>query len=149
VTAVNTTSHTVPTPSRHDLLGAPRHSPLRFVLVPAAVVAAMDRILNSIVERSNGALTITPRPENRVLSTRQRMRSHHRFETSLRTAIVKLKDTIANKNKEFKQLRVDVPALVRAVNQLTLGNQQLRERLQRPTSDVIPFPNRQSPHPNG
>jgi regulator of replication initiation timing len=77
------------------------------------------------------------------------MRSHPRFETSLRTAIVKLKDTIANKNKEFKQLRVDVPALVRAVNQLTLGNQQLRERLQRPTSDVIPFPNRQSPHPNG
>lgn len=60
--------------------------------------------------------------------------------------------TIANKNKELTLLRADVPALVRAVNQLTLANMELREELairpgQQPlpdlhTTNVIPFPSR-------
>ncbi|MGR6919378.1 hypothetical protein ACU635_34510 [[Actinomadura] parvosata] len=44
----------------------------------------------------------------------------------MRETIIKLKKTIANKNKEFAQIREDAPALVRAVHQLTLENQELR-----------------------
>lgn len=45
-------------------------------------------------------------------------------EARLRATIVTLKNTIASKNKELDQLRADVPALVRAINQLTLENRQ-------------------------
>ncbi|MER5783979.1 hypothetical protein ABT104_20025 [Streptomyces mobaraensis] len=61
-------------------------------------------------------------------------------ETRLRATIVKLKQTIANKNEELDQLRADVPALVRVVNQLTLENQQLRERLSELESNVHVLP---------
>jgi hypothetical protein len=40
-----------------------------------------------------------------------------------------LEETIAGKNKELAQLRADVPALVRAVNQLTLELQQARDEI--------------------
>ena len=52
----------------------------------------------------------------------------------------KLKATIANKNRELAQFKTDFPALLRAVNQLTLENQQLREALANPHGTVIPFP---------
>ena len=42
-------------------------------------------------------------------------------EARLRATITKLKKTIDAKNKELARLREDVPALVRAVNQLTRG----------------------------
>lgn len=64
-------------------------------------------------------------------------------EVRLRRTISNLKKTIANKNKELGQLRADVPALIRAVNQLTLENLQLREELATPEGRVIAFP---SPH---
>jgi len=54
-----------------------------------------------------------------------------------------LKKTIANKNAELTQLRTDVPALVRAVNQLTLENQALREAMANPNAEVIPIRRRQ------
>ena len=44
--------------------------------------------------------------------------------------------------KELAQLRADVPALVRAVNQLTMENQQLRDMHASPGGSVIPFPGR-------
>ncbi|MEQ4725581.1 hypothetical protein [Nonomuraea sp. B19D2] len=51
-----------------------------------------------------------------------------------------LKTTIANKNKEPAQIREDVPALVRAVHQLTLENQNsLRARLELPEPNVTPL----------
>lgn len=58
-------------------------------------------------------------------------------EARLRVTITKLKKTIANKNGELEQLRADVPALVRVVNQLTLENQQLRAALTSPEHNVI------------
>ncbi len=69
-------------------------------------------------------------------------------EIRLRATVTKLKETITNKNKELRQLRADVPALVRAINQLTLENQQLREQLAHPDPNIIPFPSRRSTHPN-
>jgi regulator of replication initiation timing len=68
-------------------------------------------------------------------------------EARLRATIVTLKNTIASKNKELDQLRADVPALVRAINQLTLENRQLREQLANPGPDMIPLRSRNSPNP--
>jgi hypothetical protein len=59
------------------------------------------------------------------------------LETRLRGIIFKLRKTIDNKNRELSQLRADVPALVRVVNELTLENQQLRDQLTHPTGAVI------------
>jgi hypothetical protein len=152
---MKTSRHTVSSTSRHDLLGTQRRSPLRFVLVSAAaldergILAAMDRILNGTVERSNGALTIGALaleanvPANALTQRHVDMKTEFyrrvkergatpEVETRLRTTIVKLKETIANKNKELRQLPVDLPALVRAVNRVTQENQQLRKRLQHP-----------------
>ncbi|MFD4432380.1 hypothetical protein [Nocardia sp. NPDC058497] len=58
----------------------------------------------------------------------------------MRATIAKLKKTIENKNTELTQLRRDVPALVRVVNQLTIENQQLRDALENPGATVVPFP---------
>ncbi|MBT2235499.1 hypothetical protein [Nonomuraea sp. NEAU-A123] len=60
-------------------------------------------------------------------------------EVRLRETITKLKKTIANKNKELAQIRGDVPALVRAVHQLTLENQELRAQLELPSPNVTPL----------
>lgn len=64
-----------------------------------------------------------------------------------RATIAKLKQTIAAKNKELAQLRADVPALVRVVNQLTLENQQLRDMRSSADGNVIPFPGRKPARP--
>jgi regulator of replication initiation timing len=61
--------------------------------------------------------------------------------------IAKLKKTIANKNEELAQLRADVPALVRVVNQLTLESQQLREALVNPDTNLIPTEDGDHPAP--
>lgn len=116
----------------------------------------MDRILNGAAEHSNGVLTIVALaqeaevPRNALTQRHLDLKneSYERVkergatpdaEARLRAAIVKLKQTIANKNEEVDQLRADVPALVRAVNQLTLENQQLREQLDLPAANVIPL----------
>jgi septal ring factor EnvC (AmiA/AmiB activator) len=70
---------------------------------------------------------------------------HNEDEARLRATISRLRQTIANKNKELAQLRADVPALVRAVNQLTLENQQLRDA--HSGGRVIPFPDREPARP--
>lgn len=63
-------------------------------------------------------------------------------EVRLRATIAKLRQTIAAKNRELAQLRTDVRALVRVVNQLTLENQQLRDMHADADGNVIPFPGR-------
>lgn len=108
--------------------------------------AAMARILDGRPERSNGALTVValaqeadvPRNaltqrhtdlKNQFYQHVQQLGGPSELETRLRSIIAKLKSTIANKNRELRQLRSDVPALIRVVNQLSLENHQLREQL--------------------
>jgi predicted nuclease with TOPRIM domain len=116
----------------------------------------MDRILNGWPERSNGALTIVALaheaevPRNALTQRHldlknefyERVRARGSLpdsEVRLRATVVKLKQTIANKNKELARLRDDVPNLVRVINQLTLENQELRHQLELPMRDVIPL----------
>ena len=118
--------------------------------------AAMDRILSGTAERSNGGLTIVALaleaevPRNALTQRHTDLKAEFyarvaergapsEVETRLRATITALNKTIANKNAELAQLRADVPALVRAVNQLTLENQELREALASPSAEVIPI----------
>jgi len=128
--------------------------------------SAMDRILAGNAEHSTGALTIVALAQEaqvpRNALTQRHLDLKNEFyervkergatpdvETRLRTTIVRLKTTIANKNKELEQLRTDIPALVRVVNHLTLENQQLRDRLSQPATNVIPIAGRRpSPQPD-
>ncbi|MFD7537613.1 hypothetical protein [Streptomyces sp. NPDC059819] len=121
---------------------------------------AMDRILTGTPHTSNGALTIVALaheagvPRNAL--TQRHLDLKNEFyervkergatpdvEVRLRQKIVKLKETISNKNKELDRLRADVPALVRVVNQLTLENQELREALASSHPNVVPIQRRQ------
>ncbi|WP_327353143.1 hypothetical protein [Streptomyces sp. NBC_01304] len=121
---------------------------------------AMERILAGTPQASNGALTIVALaqeagvPRNaltqRHLDLKNEFYEHVKergatpdVEARLRQKIVKLKETISNKNKELDQLRADVPALIRVVNQLTLENQELRETLMDSRSNVVPIQRRQ------
>ena len=120
--------------------------------------AAMERILDGTPERSNGALTVvalaieagvprnalTQRHTDQKDEFYQRIRERgaaNQDEARLRATIARLKKTIAGKNKELAQLRADVPALVRAVNQLTVENQRLRDA-HASNGSVVPFPGR-------
>jgi len=123
----------------------------------------MDRILAGTPEHSNGALTVVALaieadvPRNALTQRHtdlkdefyQRIRERgadNGDEARLRATIAKLRQTIANKNKELAQLRADVPALVRAVNQLTLENQQLRDA-HAGSGSVVLFPGRAPARP--
>jgi hypothetical protein len=105
--------------------------------------AAMNRILNGTPERSNGALTIVALaqeagvPRNALTQRHTDLKNefykHVRarggpteLETRLRATIAKQNATIANKNRELRVLRADVPALIRIINQLTLENENFR-----------------------
>ncbi|MGW3690291.1 hypothetical protein [Streptomyces sp. NPDC005125] len=121
---------------------------------------AMERILAGTPQASNGALTIVALAQEasvpRNALTQRHLDLKNEFyerikergatpdvEARLRKKIVELKETISNKNKELDQLRTDVPALVRVVNQLTLKNQELREALTNSRPNVIPIQRRQ------
>jgi septal ring factor EnvC (AmiA/AmiB activator) len=125
--------------------------------------AAMDRILAGAPERSNGALTVVALaieagvPRNALTQRHtdlknefyQRIRERgtdNEDEARLRATIARLRQAIAAKNKELAQLRTDVPALVRAVNQLTLENQQLRDA-HAAGGSIVPFPGRAPARP--
>ncbi|MBK3576473.1 hypothetical protein JHN63_22215 [Streptomyces sp. MBT65] len=60
-------------------------------------------------------------------------------EARLRSTIVKLKETITNKNAELARLREDVPALVRDLTLLTAKDETLRQGLQLSTPTIIPL----------
>jgi hypothetical protein len=131
-------------------------------LTPAAderdrIRVAMQRILDGVPQRSNGALTVVALaleadvPRNALTQRHPDLKNEFyelvaerdatpEIETQLRATIAKLKRTIANKNRELIQFKTDFPALLRAVNQLTLENQQLREALANPHGTVVPFP---------
>lgn len=126
--------------------------------------AAIDRILAGTPERSNGALTVVALaieagvPRNALTQRHtdlknefyQRIKEHgadNEDEARLRTTIARLRKTIEAKNRELAQLRADVPALVRAVSQLTLENQQLRDMRSGAGGSVVPFPGRQPARP--
>jgi hypothetical protein len=123
----------------------------------------MDRILAGTPERSDGALTVVALaleagvPRNALTQRHtdlknefyQRIREHgadNEDETRLRATIARLGKTIDAKNRELAQLRADVPALVRAVSQLTLENQQLRD-MRTAGGSVVPFPGRAPARP--
>jgi septal ring factor EnvC (AmiA/AmiB activator) len=125
----------------------------------------MDRILRGTPQASNGALTIVALAQEagvpRNALTQRHLDLKNEFyervkergqspdvEARLRKTIVKLKKTIANKNEELDQLRTDVPALIRTINQLALENQKLRQELAQPSSNVVALWRRLTPHPN-
>jgi septal ring factor EnvC (AmiA/AmiB activator) len=129
--------------------------------------AAMDRILAGTPERSDGALTVVALaieadvPRNALTQRHTDLKSEFyqrvsergapsEDEARLRATIARLKKTIEGKNKELAKARVDVPALVRAVNQLTLENQQLRDAQSRHGRGgvVVPFPGATLPRPS-
>lgn len=124
--------------------------------------AAMERIFAGTPTRCNGALTIVALaqeadvPRNALTQRHTDLKNQFyqqvcaqggpsELETRLRNTIAKLRVTIANKNAELKQLRADLPALVRVVNQLTLENHQLRDQLTRSDHTVIAFPTTHPP----
>jgi hypothetical protein len=117
----------------------------------------MQRILDGVPQRSNGALTVVALaleadvPRNALTQRHPDLKNEFyelvaergatpEIEAQLRATVAKLKATIANKNREIAQFKADFPALLRAVNQLTLENQQLRDALANRRSGVIPFP---------
>ncbi|MFJ1796792.1 hypothetical protein [Kitasatospora griseola] len=118
--------------------------------------AAMQRILAGTPQHSNGALTIVALaqeaevPRNALTQRHPDLRNEFYdhvqkrgavpdTEARLRETVTKLKKTIAAKNKELGQLRADVPALVRVVNQLALENQRLRDQLVTSDPHVVPI----------
>jgi hypothetical protein len=116
--------------------------------------AAMTRILNGTPRHSNGALTIVALaheaqvPRNALTQRHTDLKNNFyqqvrdrggpsEVEARLRKTISKLRATSENKTRELNQLRADVPALVRVVNQLTIENQQLRAQLAEMPAAVI------------
>ncbi|MFF5846134.1 hypothetical protein ACFY74_32200 [Streptomyces massasporeus] len=124
--------------------------------------AAMNRILSGTPQNSNGALTIVALAQEaevpRNALTQRHLDLKKEFyervkergatpdvEIRLRAKIVELKETIARKNAELEQLRTDVPSLVRVVNELSLENRHLRERLAELESNVHVLPTQRRP----
>jgi chromosome segregation ATPase len=117
---------------------------------------AMQRIFDGAACNSTGALTIVALAQeagvlrnaltqrhtdlrNEFYKRVQELGATPDVEVRLREQITKLKKTIANKDRELNQLRSDVPALVRVINQLTAENTELREALKMPPANVIPL----------
>lgn len=124
--------------------------------------AAMDRILSGRPERSNGALTVValaveagvPRNaltqrhvdlKNEFYAKVQERGQPTDAEIRLRKQVVRLKELREKDKAELEQLRADVEGLVRVVNELTLENLQLRERLSTPDPVIHVFPLRRTP----
>ena len=120
---------------------------------------AMQRIFDGAACNSTGALTIVALaqeagvPRNALTQRHTDLRNEFYklvqdrgatpdVEVRLRKQIAKLKQTVTNKDKELTQLRSDVPALVRVINQLTAENAELREALETPPANVVPLPRR-------
>lgn len=130
--------------------------------------AAMDRILGGTPDRSNGALTVVALaaeadvPRNALTQRHTDLKAEfykrisergapNEDEARLRADNARLRKSLAKKGKELAQARADVKALVRAVNQLTVENQQLRDAQSHRDrgSVVVPFPGAAQPRPGG
>ncbi|MGW2047303.1 hypothetical protein ACWCPF_19280 [Streptomyces sp. NPDC001858] len=119
--------------------------------------AAMDRILQGTPQHSNGALTVVALAEEACVPRNALTQRHPDLkndfyaqvrargqipdsEIRLREQIVKLKELRQQDVTELDQLRTDVDHVVRAVNQLTAENRQLRGALSQPGSPVRALP---------
>lgn len=117
---------------------------------------AMQRIFDGTACSSTGALTIVALaqeagvPRNALTQRHTDLRNEFYqrvkergaipdVEVRLREQIAKLKKTVASKDKELTQLRSDVPALVRIINQITAENTELREALNSSPTNVAPL----------
>jgi chromosome segregation ATPase len=123
--------------------------------------AAMDRILGGTPERSDGAMTIEAGVPRNALTQRhtdlkaefyQRVKERgagSEDEERLRATIPELRKSGAGARKDLARARADIKALVRAVNQLTTENQELRAAQSRHGrgSVVVPFPGAAQPRP--
>ncbi|HEX6526510.1 MAG TPA: hypothetical protein VF070_41820 [Streptosporangiaceae bacterium] len=126
--------------------------------------AAMDRILGGTPERSGGAMTIvtlaieagvprnalTQRHTDLKAEFYQRVKERgagNEDEERLRATIRELRKSAAGTRKDLTRARADIKALVRAVNQLTVENQQLREAQATHGRVVVPFPGTTQPRP--
>ncbi|MFB7129224.1 hypothetical protein [Kitasatospora sp. NPDC056273] len=121
-----------------------------------SIRAATHRILTGAPQHSNGALTIVALaqearvPRNALTQRHPDLRNEFYegvrqrgavsdSEARQKAEIAKLKRTLAAKNKELGELRGDVQALVRVVDQLTLENQSLRARVVADDPTVVPI----------
>jgi AcrR family transcriptional regulator len=124
--------------------------------------AAMDRILQGTPQHSTGALTVVALakeagvPRNALTQRHPdlknvfyaQVRARGQIpdsEIRLRKQIVKLKELRQQDATELVQLRTDVDHLVRAVNQLTVENRQLRGALSQPGAAVRALPSQPRP----
>lgn len=118
--------------------------------------SAIERILAGEPIRSSGALTIIalaqeadvprsaltqrhPDLRNEFYNRTKQSVGTSAVEFQLRATIAKLKKTIQDKNAELAQMHADIPALVRALNQMTLENHELREALSNHPGVVVPL----------
>ncbi|TVZ07395.1 hypothetical protein EAS64_02385 [Trebonia kvetii] len=117
----------------------------------------MDRILGGAPERSDGAMTIvalaieagvprnalTQRHTDLKAEFYQRVKERgagSEDEERLRATIRELRKGAAATRRDLARARADIKALVRAVNQLTTENHQLREAQATRDRVVVPFP---------
>ncbi|GAA1461759.1 hypothetical protein NE857_02020 [Nocardiopsis exhalans] len=122
----------------------------------ARIRSAMERILASTPERSNGALTIVALaqeadvPRNALTQRHTDIRNEFyeairsrgetpEVETRLRRKVTELKKTITNKRNRIKQLESDLEGLLAHNTILTLQNQELRDALSGAKTNVIPI----------
>jgi chromosome segregation ATPase len=113
------------------------------------IKAAIDRILAGTAQRSNGALTIVALaieaevPRNALTQRHTDLKNEFyarakaatgtsEAEQRLRAQVAKLQAQHTQARAELAQYKTDVTDLVRAVNQLTLENRQLRRQLTEP-----------------
>lgn len=120
-----------------DLAGAPERSNGALTVVALAVEADVPR--NALTQRHTDL-------KNEFYQRIKEGGSDNGDEARLRATIARLRQAIADKNKELARLRTDVPVLVRVVHQLTLENQQLRD-MHASAGSVVPFPGRKPARP--
>ncbi|MFD5192613.1 hypothetical protein ACFWMU_31610 [Streptomyces sp. NPDC058357] len=125
--------------------------------------AAMERILQGTPQHSNGALTIVALseeagvPRNALTQRHPDLKNDFSMqvkargqlpdsEIRLRKQVVKLRELRAKDATELAQLRTDVEHLVRAVNQLSIENRQLRGALSQPGTTVRALPTQAQPN---
>jgi AcrR family transcriptional regulator len=128
--------------------------------------AAMERILDGTPLRSDGAMTIVALaaeagvPRNALTQRHTDLKGEFyrrvkergagsEDEERLRATIRELRKNGADTRKDLARARADIKALVRAVNQLTAENQELRSAHAIPGRVIVPFPGTSQPRPRG
>jgi septal ring factor EnvC (AmiA/AmiB activator) len=128
--------------------------------------AAMERILGGTPWRSDGAMTIValaaearvPRNALTQRHTDLKAEFYRRVkergagsedEERLRATIRELRKSGADTRKDLARARADIKALVRAVHQLTVENQELRAAQATQGRVIVPFPGTPQPRLRG